>query len=83
MRPETGDYLQVRSQRWWNGDNLRFVPPFYRYYVNERQAREAEHIMQRAQAKNDCFLQFKVYNGFAVIEDILIGGQPLNKLLNP
>jgi uncharacterized membrane-anchored protein len=75
--PAAGDYLRV-DRRYMSQE---FTPPFDRYFVNERQARFAEDAMREAQTAGRCFLDFRVYNGFAAIEDIVIGDTPLRQLL--
>lgn len=73
--------LAVKLQHW-NYSSARFSPPFSRYYINERQAEKAEKLFLEAVRRKEAVLLFRVKDGFAVIEDIELGGRPLRKLLD-
>ncbi len=75
------DSLEVKLPRWSYQSN-RFFAPFSRYYINERQAGKAEKLFLEAVRRKDAVLLFRVKDGFAVIEDIELGGKPLRKLLD-
>lgn len=80
-RPDrTIESLAVKLQRWNHMDN-HFIPPFNRYYINERQAAKAEKLFLEAVRRKEAVLLFRVKDGFAVIEDIELGGRPLRELL--
>lgn len=81
-RPERHtDSIEVRIPHWSYQSGNRFSAPFSRYYVNERQAEKAEKLFLEAARRREAVLLFRVKDGFAVIEDIELGGRPLRKLL--
>lgn len=88
--PDGGDYLQVRIQ--WVGDGeLRLRLPFDRYYLDERLAPEAERRSQAGRGprrgapdedhRQPAHVSVRVRDGYAVIEELYIDGQPVHALL--
>ena len=74
-------YLAVRAQRYGRG---YFEPPFERYYMNEKLAPEAERVLSEALRREDvqATLVLKIHNGFAVVEDLEVGGTSIHELLD-
>lgn len=73
------------SHRVWDSEVTRewsFVPPFERFYLNEKLAPEAERRLNRALADSDSRVELvlKVYRGFACIVDLTINGVPIREL---
>ena len=58
------------------------MPPFERFYLNEKLAPEAERRLNRALADSDSRVELvlKVYRGFACIVDLTINGVPIREL---
>lgn len=59
-----------------------FVPPFERFYLNEKLAPEAERRLNRALADSDSRSNWclKCHRGFACIVDLTINGVPIREL---
>lgn len=86
--PASGDYLQVRVT-WAGEDELRLQLPFDRYYLDEHLAPEAERRYRDsnrvdADGVDDArpaWVQVRVRDGYALIEELYIDGRPVRELL--
>lgn len=88
--PTGSDYLEVEVQ-WVNGGEFGLRLPFDRYYMDERQAPEAERRYwdaNRGRAVADggaspppTYVSVRVRNGYAVLEELYIDGTPVRELL--
>ena len=56
--------------------------PFDRFYMDEKKAPRAERIARDASLENNCWVEVRIFNGKAVIEDVLIEGESLRDLAN-
>lgn len=54
--------------------------PFTRFYMDEAKAPRAEIRAREATRNDDCWVEVKIYNGKAVIEDVIAEGQSLRDL---
>ncbi len=89
-RPESGDYLRTRSfgpaQQWNQETNssefqgLRIELPFNRFHMEESKAPAAERIAADRTLEEDCWALVRIHHGRAVLEDVLVGGQPIGEL---
>ena len=85
-RPAVGDYIAVRAEYdVWAGGQLRLRWPFDRYYLNERDAPRAEQAYREHSrgGARDAYVQVRVKNGFAVLEELYVGGKPVAEALKP
>lgn len=82
-RPAAGDYVAVRALYGGASGRLRLQWPFDRYYMAEEDAPRAEaayraHSRRGAQ---DAFVTVRVRRGFAVLENLHVGGVPIAEYL--
>jgi len=79
-RPREGDYLRTRVR--YGGGKQRKVHvrlPFNRFYMNEKDAPDAE-IQYRQAARDDkrqAYALVRIRSGMAVIEDLYVDDQPI------
>lgn len=88
--PKAGSYLETRYEgqyRTWNqatGKNeykgLRIDIPFDRFYMDEAKAPRAETLARDATRTTNCWVEVRILNGKAVIEDVFAEGQSLRVL---
>ena len=81
-RPDGNAYVKatVRSSR----DGLvRLRLPFDRYYMDETAAPEAERAYRKHSAREsrDAYVAVRIKNGFAVIEELYVGGKPIAEFI--
>ena len=90
---DTESYLKTRARgrsiRWEDSDDdpsnertrihqgLRIDIPFTRFYMDEAKAPRAEIRAREATRNKDCWVTVRIYNGQAVIEDVIAEGQSL------
>lgn len=89
-KPETDIYLKTRyrgNRRQWNsktkkhtflGDQIDI--PFDRFYMDEAKAPRAEIIARDATRETNCWVNVRIYEGKAVIEDVFVKGESLREL---
>jgi uncharacterized membrane-anchored protein len=86
QRPEGDGYLRARV-RWINTHgkqtDVSLDLPFDRYYMNEKKAPEAEKAYREhsRRANQDAYVTVRVLSGFAVLEDLCVGGRPIRDYL--
>ncbi|MEX2579954.1 MAG: GDYXXLXY domain-containing protein [Verrucomicrobiales bacterium] len=81
--PEEGDFLRVRVGYVYS-DRIRIELPFDRFYMDEFSAPEAEREFLRANRNGGAepaHVVARVRRGFGVIEDLIVGGQPVAEWL--
>ncbi|WP_420427454.1 GDYXXLXY domain-containing protein [Algiphilus sp.] len=82
-QPPAGDYLQVRVAHRVDDTRLRVALPFDRYYLNERQAPEAERLAREAMRADTAntlapsWAVVRVLHGEAVLTELFIEGVPV------
>ena len=85
-RPMNQSYLKTRTTA-----GLRFHPPgeasrvhidipFDRYYMDEAKAPRAERLVRDSTRSTNCWVNVRILDGKAVIEDVFAEGQPLRDL---
>jgi uncharacterized membrane-anchored protein len=89
-RPTDGHYLKTRHRGWrteWDGETQsqrhlgsRIAIPFDRFYMDEAKAPLAERIALESTRTTNCWVEVRVLNGHAVIEDVYAEGQSLRDL---
>jgi len=89
-RPESGLYLETRylgPYRPWNRESekivykgLRIDIPCNRFYMDEAKAPRAERLARDATRSHKCWVEVRILDGKAVIEDVFAGGQSLRIL---
>jgi uncharacterized membrane-anchored protein len=89
-RPADGNYLKTRNkgqrrirdpesdERIYKG--MRLDIPFDRYYMEEAKAPRAERLAREATRSTNCWVNVRILNGKAVIEDVFAEGQSLRDL---
>jgi len=88
--PKDGSYLETRyggQYRTWNqasGKNeyqgLRIDIPFDRFYMDEAKAPRAETLARDATRSTNCWVEVRILDGKAVIEDVFAEGLSLRVL---
>ena len=89
-RPANGHFLKIRykgqrhvwipesKKRIYKG--MRLDIPFDRYYMEETKAPRAERLAREATRGTNCWVNVRIINGKAVIEDVFAAGQSLSDL---
>lgn len=88
--PQSGDFLKTRyrgSKYEWNPTTKkrtfagrRIDIPFNRFYMDEAKAPRAEKIVRDSSRETNCWVNVRIYNGKAVIEDVFAEGKSLREL---
>ncbi len=84
--PKHSDYLATRGWGWspFESDKsqieIRIEIPFDRFYMEEAKAPRAEQIARDASQDKACWVEVRILNGTAVIEDVVVEGQSLRDL---
>ena len=78
--PEGQDYIRARVG-WISDNRVRLGLPFDRYYMNEKQAPAAEKVYRKHSrgGAQDAYITVRVLSGFAVLEDLYVGGKPIRE----
>jgi len=89
-KPADGLYLETRylgQYRPWNQASqkgvykgLRIDIPCDRFYMDEAKAPRAEHLARDATRNKNCWVEVRILEGKAVIEDVFAEGQSLRAL---
>jgi uncharacterized membrane-anchored protein len=89
-QPASGVYLKTRyrwkytvpehgsSTRSFKGISIQI--PFDRYYMDEAKAPRAERIARDTNQTSNCWVNVRILNGIAVIEEVFAEGQSLRDL---
>ncbi len=83
-RPRDGDYLTARvAGRGRTERELVIRYPFDRYYMNEKLAPAAEraYLEHSRPGEHDAWVAVRVHRGFAVLEELYVGGVPIGEFL--
>lgn len=76
--PVTGAWIRVKA--WYSTKNrIQLQPPADRFYMNETEAPAAEAAYRDAGrgSNRTAYVQLRVLDGKAVIEDLFVGGTPI------
>jgi uncharacterized membrane-anchored protein len=89
-RPAKEDFLKTRNMgqhriwipesKKWIYKGMRLDIPFDRYYMEESKAPRAETLTREATRNTNCWVNVRILNGKAVIEDVFAEGQSLRDL---
>lgn len=82
QRPGGDSYMRVRVA-YVSGDDVHLTLPFDRYYMNEEDAPAAEAAYRKhsTREKRDAYVSVRVRQGFAVLENLYVGGVPVEQYL--
>jgi uncharacterized membrane-anchored protein len=80
-RPDQGDYLEVKIEHQ-SGDSFRLTLPFDRYYMAESLAPEAERAYRDRAAGAQAWVEVRVREGHAVLEELYLDGRPIREVLD-
>lgn len=83
---DQSDYIQTNISRInADGDSSHIILdlPFTRFYMEERKAPKAEKVYRAASAneKEDAYAIVKVFEGKAALQDVVVGGVSIKKLV--
>lgn len=83
--PDAPHYLKTRTQGSSRNNNVGAYTvwlqiPFDRFYMEESKAPRAEKIAIDASRRGDCWVDVRILNGRAVIEDVYIEGESIREL---
>jgi uncharacterized membrane-anchored protein len=81
-RPEGKPYVSA-TVSYGYGTQLNLNLPFDRYYMNEDKAPKAEAAYWRnnTRTNRNTYVSVRVRSGFAVLEELYIGGMPIKEYL--
>ena len=89
-KPTKGHFLKTRARGHRYDQNLatkesiykglRLDIPFDRYYMDEAKAPRAERLTREATRSTNCWVNVRILNGKAVIEDVFAEGESLRDL---
>ena len=85
--PAQGDHLAVTYMTWGSDTAQRIALPFDRYYLQEGDGAATESMLQPQWNEDEAveplpaYAVVRVWNGKAVIEDLVIGNRPLKEWL--
>ncbi|GAB5559356.1 MAG: hypothetical protein SynsKO_10030 [Synoicihabitans sp.] len=90
VRPAEDDYLQTKiigsSLTRENGNRIHrgmtIQVPFNRFYMDEMKAPAAEKLVADASRIGECWVQVRVYEGQAVIENVFVDGMEISELVD-
>ena len=83
QRPRGVDYLKTTVRYGWNSDKVFLDMPFDRYYMEEDAAPAAERAYRQhsRQKSKDAYVTVRIKSGFAVLEELYVGGKPILEFL--
>lgn len=79
-RPKGVDYLTTTTRYvYYDNDKVFLNLPFDRYYMEEKAAPAAEAAYRKhsRQGNKDAYITVRVKSGFAVLEELYVGGKPI------
>jgi len=81
-RPQGDAYIKAKVS-YSRGRTVHLEMPFDRYYINEQLAPAAEQAYRQHSHRDarDAYITVRVRSGFAVLEDLYIGGKPIGEFL--
>lgn len=80
--PKISPYLEV-DVRYVSGAHAYLRLPFDRYYMEEKAAPIAEAVYRKysSQNKRDAYVTVRIKSGFAVLEELYVGGEPISEFI--
>jgi uncharacterized membrane-anchored protein len=89
-QPAEGDFLKTRyryENRMWQSDSNTWITngigidiQFDRFYMDEAKAPHAEKLVQESPRKTNCWVNVRILDGKAAVEDVVAGGKSLRDL---
>jgi len=81
-RPQESPYV-IAKVRWLPGNVVHLNLPFNRYYMDENAAPAAERVYREytRSGSQDAYVTVKLKNGFAVLEELYVGGRPISEVV--
>ena len=79
--PDDGDYLTVHIERR-SPDSARLALPFDRYYMEESLAPEAERAYRDLAVGKQAWVEVRVRDGHAVLEELYLDDRPVRDVLD-
>lgn len=82
--PEEGAFVTAWVARWpRNPGSVTIRYPFDRYYMNEEKAPAAEKAYREFSSPqtHDTYVAVRIKDGFAVLEELYVSGQPILQFL--
>lgn len=77
QKPDHSEYIKTKVQ-YVESEKIYYELPFNRYYMNERKALRAENLVREGQRKpEETYIQVRVKNGTALIEDLIVNQKPI------
>ena len=83
-RPEEGAFVEAWVARWPRSQgSVTIRYPFDRYYMNEEKAPAAEKAYRELSLPraHDAYVAVRIKDGFAVLEELYVAGQPILEFL--
>lgn len=82
QKPQGAAYLPAKVT-YFSGEEVNIDLPIDRYYMEEKAAPQAEKIYREHNrlGKQDAHVLVRIKDGFAVIENLYIGGQRIEEVL--
>ena len=83
QRPQGVDYLTTTVRYSYSKDKVFLDMPFDRYYMGEEAAPAAEKAYRQhsRQKSKDAYVTVRIKSGFAVLEELYVGGKPILEFL--
>ena len=78
-KPEGGNHLKTRI-RYFGNREITIKIPFDRYYMDEAKAPRAERLVWEGTRGTNCWVEVRVLDGKAAIEEVFVEGLPLRDL---
>lgn len=81
-KPKSDNFIKVRVRYSYQGE-VQINLPFDRFYMNEKDAPKAETAYRKhsSREQRDAYVTVRVLDGFAVLEDLYVGGVPVSDFL--
>lgn len=79
--PDDGDYLTVRLQHR-SHDWVRLALPFDRFYMEESLAVKAESAYRNRTFGEQAWVEVRVRDGHAVLEELYLDGRPIREIVD-
>jgi uncharacterized membrane-anchored protein len=70
------DFIRMKIDYIYD-DEIRFEIPFDRYYIDEDYAEEAEKEYWKADEDNFAYIEVRIRNGHAVLDELYLNGIPV------
>jgi hypothetical protein len=81
--PASGPYLKLHAWHVTGTNSVSLEPPFNRFYMEKKLAPAAEQAYREhgRRGQQDAYVTLRVRDGFAVIENLYVGGKPITEFV--